>query len=116
MKAIDRRPQAGSAEEFPMARISILDPTAPPPNANPDPGPAFDATGLANSHFGIRYDLTWRSFDWVRDEWQQMLSQEGAVVSDWCAGDRTGEAAATTLAELERFAGEQEVVLSGLGN
>lgn len=99
-----------------MARISILDPTAPPPNANPDPGPAFDVTQLAGSRFGVRYDLTWRSFDWVRDEWAKMLSDEGALVSDWCAGDRTGEAAASTLIELERFSAEQEVVLSGLGN
>lgn len=99
-----------------MARISILDPTAPPSDTNPDPGPSFDASRLAGSHIGIRYDLTWRSFDWVRDEWAKLLREQGAVVSQWCAGDRTGEAAATTLTELQRFAADQEVVLSGLGN
>ena len=99
-----------------MTRISILDPTAPSPNADPDPGPAFDATQLAGSRFGIRYDLTWRSFDWVRDEWQRLLSEAGASVEDWCAGDRTGEAAASTLTDLEAFVADQEVVVSGLGN
>ena len=99
-----------------MARISILDPTAPAPDANPDPGPAFDATKLAESRFGIRYDLTWRSFDWVRDEWQKMLDAEGASVTNWCAGDRTGEAAAETLVDLKNFVSDQEVVVSGLGN
>ena len=99
-----------------MTRISILDPTAPPSDTNPDPGPPFDASRLAGSRVGIRYDLTWRSFDWVRDEWRRMFEEEGVRVTDWCAGDRTGEAAATTLAELEKFAAEQEVVISGLGN
>ena len=99
-----------------MARISILDPTAPPSDTNPDPGPAFDASRLAGSRIGIRYDLTWRSFDWVREEWARMLREEGAIVTDWCAGDRTGEAAAETLALLEKFAADQEVVISGLGN
>lgn len=99
-----------------MARISILDPTAPAPDANPDPGPAFDATRLAQSRFGIRYDQTWRSFDWVRDEWQTLLAAEGATVTQWCAGDRTGEAAAATLIDLNHFIAEQEVVVSGLGN
>ncbi len=99
-----------------MTRISILDPTAPAPDADPDPGPAFDAAHLAGSRFGIRYDLTWRSFDWVRDEWQKMLEGDGASVSTWCAGDRTGEAAAATLLDLNHFISEQEVVISGLGN
>ena len=99
-----------------MTRISILDPTAPPSDTNPDPGPPFDASRLADGRIGIRYDLTWRSFDWVRDEWRRMLAEEGARVTDWCAGDRTGENAAATLVELEKFASEQEVVISGLGN
>ena len=99
-----------------MARISILDPTAPPPEVDPHPGAPLKADRLAGGHIGIRYDLTWRSFDWVRDEWKQLFSAEGAVVSEWCAGDRTGEAAATTLQELSAFVADQEVVLSGLGN
>lgn len=99
-----------------MARITILDPTAPPTDVDPDPGPPFRADALEGSAFGIRYDLTWRSFDWVRDEWSKLLAEEGARVSAWCAGDRTGDAAEATLASLDSFVAEQEVVISGLGN
>ena len=99
-----------------MARLTILDPTASPPDVNADPGPSFDASSLSQARVGIRYDLTWRSFDWVRSEWQQMFSEEGASVSEWCAGDRTGDAAKRTLTELKVFAARQALVLSGLGN
>ncbi len=99
-----------------MARITILDPTAQPPEVNPDPGPPFDAARLDGARIGIRYDLTWRSFDWVRDEWEKLLAEDGARVDQWCAGDRTGDAAESTLAELRAFAAEREVVVSGLGN
>jgi len=97
-----------------MARLTILDPTAAPPDVDADPGPPL--ARLASAPVGIRYDLTWRSFDWVRDEWEKLFAQEGGSVSQWCAGDRTGEAAEATLSELRHFAGEQEVVISGLGN
>lgn len=99
-----------------MSRISILDPTAAPPDVDPHPGPPLSSQTLANGRVGIRYDLTWRSFDWVRDEWAELFRAEGAQVSDWCAGDRTGDAASATLAELRSFSIDQEVVLSGLGN
>jgi hypothetical protein len=99
-----------------MTRITILDPTAPPPEVDPHPGPSLSAQTLANGQIGIRYDLTWRSFDWVRDEWSRMLTDEGARVAAWCAGDRTGEAAATTLSGLQTFLQDQDVLISGLGN
>ncbi len=97
-----------------MSRITILDPTAPPPDVDADPGPALGAT--ASTRFGIRYDLTWRSFDWVRDEWASMLADDGGAVDQWCAGDRTGEAAEATLGDLRGFVADREVLISGLGN
>ncbi len=99
-----------------MARIKILDPTAPPPDVNADPGPALAADSLPDSRIAIRYDLTWRSFDWVRDEWTQLFAAEGSKVDQWCAGDRTGTAAAETLTEWTQFVADREIVLSGLGN
>ena len=99
-----------------MARVSILDPTAPPPLVNPDPGPALVAGDLPGSAIGFRYDLTWRSFDWVREEWTRLLTEEGARVEHWLAGDRTAEAAAETLASLNTFVETRDVVVSGLGN
>ena len=97
-----------------MSRITILDPTAAPPDVDAHPGPPVSA--IDTTRFGIRYDLTWRSFEWVRDEWATMLIEDGAAVSDWCAGDRTGEAADATLDELRSYVGDQEVLISGLGN
>ena len=99
-----------------MPRLSILDPTASPPSVNADPGPPIEASMLASGRVGIRDDLTWTSFDWVREEWEALLVEGGASVSSWCAGDRTGEAAEATLAELQDFARGQDVVVSGLGN
>ena len=97
-----------------MARITILDPTSPPPDVDADPGPSLHAIG--DARVGIRYDLTWRSFDWVREEWSRAFVEDGAAVTQWCAGDRTGEAAEETLSDLRGFAADQEVVVSGLGN
>ena len=99
-----------------MARIRILDPTAPPPDVDRDPGPPLDAAHLADRAVGVRYDLTWRSFDWVRDEWQRAFEADGAKVASWCAGDRTGEEADATLAAWQSFFADREVVVSGLGN
>ncbi len=99
-----------------MPRISILDPTASPPIMDADPGPPIAPALLTSGQFGIRYDLTWKSFDWVREEWDVLLTEGGASVSSWCAGDRTGEAAEATLNELQGFAQGQDVVISGLGN
>ncbi len=97
-----------------MSRIFVLDPTASPPEVDADPGPAL--AHLDGGLFGIRYDLTWRSFDWVREEWDKLLAESGASVSHWCAGDRTGEAAHTTLTELQDFVRDQQAVVVGLGN
>ena len=97
-----------------MSRITILDPTAPPPEVDVDPGPSLAGTDAAR--FGIRYDLTWRSFDWVRDEWAGMLADDGGTVAQWCAGDRTGEEAQSTLDDLRGFVSDREVLISGLGN
>ena len=97
-----------------MSRITILDPTAPPPDVDADPGPVLRATDAAR--VGIRYDLTWRSFDWVRDEWASMFAADGGGVTQWCAGDRTGEQADATLVDLKGFVADREVLISGLGN
>ena len=97
-----------------MSRITILDPTAPPPDVDANPGPPLGAMDAAR--VGVRYDLTWRSFDWVRDEWAAMLRKDGGSVTQWCAGDRTGAEAEATLGDLRNFVADREVLISGLGN
>jgi hypothetical protein len=99
-----------------VARISILDPTAAPPQVDPDPGPELGA--LSDRCVGFRYDLTWRSFLAVMDEWSRALSSAGARTDAWCAGDgnRTGDARSRVLAGLEAFAGRVDAAVLGLGN
>ena len=99
-----------------MARIAILDPTAPPPEVDPDPGP--DLGALAGRRVGFRYDLTWRSFLWVMDEWSRALGDAGAATEALCVGDgnRSGGARAEIEAGLQAFAGRIDAGVLGLGN
>ena len=97
-----------------MAKVKVLDPTAAPPEVNPDPGP--EAGGLSGRTVGIRYDTAWRSFEWVLDEWSQKLRDVGAQVRVWCAGNRVGEEGDRTFAELDEFAEGVEIAIVGLGN
>src|SRR5205807_1798451 len=97
-----------------MTRITVLDPTAPPPEGQRGPGP--DAGPLAGKVVGIRSDRTWRSFEWVADEWATSLESAGATVRRWCAGNRIGEEGPRTAAELDTFATDVDIAVVGLGN
>ena len=97
-----------------MVRMKVLDPTAPPPEIGADPGP--DAGALAGRLVGVRYDRTWRSFEWVIDEWTPRLRDAGADVRRWCAGNRIGDEGERTSAELESFATDVDIAVVGLGN
>lgn len=95
-------------------RVTILDPTAPPPAVVDDPGP--DAGTLKGCRVGLRFDTAWRSYEWVLDEWQPRFEAAGATVDRWCAGNRVGDGAALTFAELDAFAERVDVAVVGLGN
>jgi hypothetical protein len=97
-----------------MRRITILDPTAPTPDIDVDPGP--DAGALAGLVVGIRSDRTWRSFEWVADEWEQLLIAEGATVSRWVSGNRIGDEGERTRVELAEFVDTTDLAVVGLGN
>lgn len=97
-----------------MGRIRILDPVAPPPEVDQDPGP--DAGSLAGKVIGLRYDTAWHSYDWVLDEWKPRLEALGATVKPWLAGNRIGEGGEQTFKALAEFATEVDVGIVGLGN
>jgi hypothetical protein len=97
-----------------MARIAVLDPTAPPPSDELGAGP--DAGPLEGKVVGFRSDRTWRCFEWVVDEWSSLLSARGARVVTWVAGNRIGDEGERTFAGLQTFSDEVDVAVVGLGN
>ncbi len=97
-----------------MYRVTILDPTAPPPIVDQSPGP--DAGPIAGKRIGLRFDHAWRSYEWVLDEWAPRFEAAGASVDRWIAGNRVGDEGQATLAELDAFAARVDVALVGLGN
>jgi hypothetical protein len=97
-----------------MTRITILDPTAPAPATDPDPGPSPEH--LAGAVVGIRSDRTWRSFEWIVDEWRPPLESAGARVRPWVAGNRIGDEGERTRAELADFVAGIDIAVVGLGN
>jgi hypothetical protein len=97
-----------------MGRITVLDPTAPPPEDEAGPGPA--AGELAGRVVGFRSDRTWRSFEWVIDEWASRLREDGAEIVRWVAGNRIGEEGERTAQQLDGFVDRVDVAVVGLGN
>jgi len=97
-----------------MSRMRILDPTAPPPATDPDPGP--DLGLLAGKTVGLRYDRAWRSWLWVIDEWEPRLTAAGARIVRWEAGNRIGVDGEDTFSQLGVFAADVDAALVGLGN
>jgi hypothetical protein len=97
-----------------MGHITVLDPTAPPPTDELGRGP--DAGSLTGLTVGIRFDKTWRSFEWVIDEWAPRLEAAGATVRWWNAGNRIGEAGERTARQLDEFVAGVDVAVVGLGN
>lgn len=97
-----------------MGRITVLDPTAAPPPTQPDPGPAVGR--LHGRTVGIRNDRTWRSFDWIAEEWAARLRAAGAEVELWTSGSRIGEEGRQTEKELARFVADVDLAVVGLGN
>ena len=97
-----------------MARITILDPTAAAPDTDAHPGPS-PAT-LRGCAVGIRSDRTWRSFEWVADEWERALVDQRAIVHRWVSGNRIGDEGERTRSELAAFVAANDLVVTGLGN
>lgn len=97
-----------------MARITILDPTAPAPTIDADPGP--EVPTLDGLVAGIRSDRTWRSFEWVADEWERLMADKGATVHRWVSGNRIGDEGERTRTELRAFVAAADLAVVGLGN
>jgi hypothetical protein len=98
-----------------VSTIEILLPT--PAVARENETHTFDlGRPLTGVRVGLRYDMSWRAYFTVVDEWERMLQHDGALVERFVAGDRAGPGAAATRDDLEVWSQLVEVGVVGLGN
>ena len=71
---------------------------------------------LDGKRVGLRYDIAWRSWLWVIDEWEPRLRAAGADVVRFEAGNRIGPGGEETFTKLGVFAADVDAALVGLGN
>jgi hypothetical protein len=95
--------------------ITILDPRVVPPS---DPETAtFSVEGpIAGKTVGLRLDQAWRSYIAVVDEWEQMLTADGAIPKLLWVGERVGDEGEKTRADLEEWSRLIDIGVVGLGN
>ena len=98
-----------------MALGMVLDPCLHPQQAAET---AVEAVGsLAGKKVGIRRDTAWRSWDWVTDEWERSLREQGAEVSYWRAGRERGrQGGHGARGGLDAFVEGIDVAVFGLCN
>ncbi|MFA5885331.1 MAG: hypothetical protein WDA60_15880 [Acidimicrobiia bacterium] len=97
------------------ATITILDPRVVPPR---DPETETFSVGgpIAGKVVGLRLDTAWRSYIAVVDEWEQMLTADGAIPKILWAGERVGPEAEVTRADLDEWSRLIDIGVVGLGN
>lgn len=95
--------------------ITILDPRVIPPR---DAETATFAVGgpIAGKVVGLRLDTAWRSYIAIVDEWEQMLTADGAIPKVLWAGERVGAEAEITRADLDEWSRLVDIGVVGLGN
>jgi hypothetical protein len=96
-------------------RIRILLPTVPPP---PDASSeTFDlAKPLRGVRVGLRLDPSWRSYIIVVNEWERLLTRDGAQPMVLWTGDRVGPEGEKTRSDLDEWSRLIECGVVGLGN
>jgi len=97
-----------------MARGLVLDPTATREDDIANPGP--EAGVLAGKRIGFRLDRMWRAWDWISDVWADKFRAEGAHVSFWRSGGRSGDEGERMEQSLKEFLSTIDVAVVGLAN
>jgi len=73
--------------------------------------------GLKGKRVGLRRDRFWLSWDWITDEWAQLLEKDGAEVVIWRAPVGKGDKEMVEGSdEYSAFISSIDVAVSGLGN
>ncbi len=94
----------------------VLDPRAETSSHAPE-SRTFDVGGpIAGTVVGLRLDAVWRSYVAVVDEWEQMLTADGAVPSVVWVGERVGAEGERTRSDLDEWSRLIDVGVVGLGN
>lgn len=101
-----------------MSSTRTIEILSPVPTADEEATSAvFDlGRSIAGTVVGLRYDASWRSYFTVVDEWERLLTADGASVRRLLTGDRAGPAAEQTRSDLEEWSRLVEVGVVGLGN
>lgn len=97
-----------------MGRALVLDPTSVVEVGEASAGPPLGS--VADRVIGFRYDIYWRSWDWVVDEWSAMLQADGARSASWEHCPPTGKETAGMLASLDDFLGGVDATVVGMAN
>ena len=70
---------------------------------------------LAGLTVGIRSDRTWRSFEWVADEWERLLCRD-EVLQPWCRAIAFRTIASVSMTRSAAFVDAADLAIVGLGN
>ena len=94
----------------------VLDPRAEPRDSEPET-PTYSVGGpIAGKVVGLRLDEVWRSYIAIVDEWQNLLTADGAVPKVLWVGERVGSDGEQTRSDLEEWSRLIDVGVIGLGN
>ncbi|MEI7546494.1 MAG: hypothetical protein WCK21_00335 [Actinomycetota bacterium] len=96
--------------------VLVLDPTVQMRTLEDNPGPGPDAGSIRGRTVGFRLDTLWRSWDWVAEEWQQLLGVDGAASRTWRTPSRTEAEGVELDDDLGDFYDSVDVAIVGLGN
>ena len=99
----------------PVARVRVLVPT-PPPEAVTTSTTFALARSVHGVKVGLRLDTAWRSYEIVVDEWKRLLAADGAEPVVLVTGERAGDGAERTRADLDEWSRLVECGVIGLGN
>lgn len=97
-----------------MTKALVLDPTSNAAIGDASAGPPLgDVRGRT---IGFRYDIYWRSWDWVVEEWAEFVRRDGASASQWEHCPPTGAQHAQMLGSLDDFLGDVDAAVVGMAN
>jgi hypothetical protein len=71
---------------------------------------------MAGKVIGIRIDESWRSWNWIADDWARRMETAGARIKMWRASKRVGERGLEVQRQLEEFIAGVDFAIIGLCN